>query len=404
MDTVKNIIQEFYDSYNIIITNSKMDRDKEEHAEKVLALIKKMQLEANKCIQYCEKEIEKNNHSQIQLLDQRAELYEKIEHNKKLISELDAEFLGITTEIEHIENEITKNKLVIESLQSEIKKRKDERKYWEKVWWATCWIPFANIGTGVKTIQENDEYSIRAEQVRRNIVENEERIKILNTSLEFVNKRRRENKESSSSLANTVTALNGTISFITDQINDLRAEMSICKRILEFCYYIDTTVSYSKSAFKLITDNLDKLNMIKEDIMSVEFTDKYIKGCICKGNSLYYGQMLNQNEYLLSENRRFVAVMQSDNNFVVYNSHKPIWSSETYGAQGKGYIELNGNGIVSLNGTNMSWNTKRGGSSRITMQNDGNLVAYTKEDNPIWATDTYTYSNVAGLCFKRFLK
>ena len=52
----------------------------------------------------------------------------------------------------------------------------------------------------------------------------------------------------------------------------------------------------------------------------------------------------------------------------------------------------------------MSWNTKRGGSSRITMQNDGNLVAYTKEDNPIWATDTYTYSNVAGLCFKRFLK
>lgn len=401
MNETKNILQEFYDSYNVIITSCNIENGN----ERALALVKKMQSDTNKCIQNCENEIKINNQNQMQFLDKRAALYEQIKLDKKRISDLDAELLGIIAEIGHIENDITKNKSEIESLQSEIKKRKKDREYWEKVWWATCWIPFANIGTGIKTIHESDEYSIRAEQVRRNIVLNEERIRSLNMSLESVKRKKRENNESSAGLTNSLTALEGSISFITEEINDLRAEISILRKILEFCSYFDVAISYEKNILKLIKDNLNKLNIIRDEIMSVAVTDKYIAGCIWKGDSLYYGQKLNQNEYLLSKNRRFAAVMQSDNNFVVYNSDSPIWSSGTYGAGGKGYIELNTeNGLISLNGTNRSWNSKRNGAIRFTMQNDGNLVAYTKDDTPVWATDTYTYSNVASICFNKFVK
>ncbi len=403
MYLANNIIQEFYDNYNSIIKSSKTQLDNN-CVQKALNLVKTMHTEADKCIQKCEKEIKSNNQKQMQFLDERSKLYEKMKSDKKLMSDLDVELIKITAEIEHIENDIIKNKKKVESLQSEISKREKEREYWEKVWWATCWIPFANIGTGVKTIHENDEYSIRVKQIRRNIIDDEQRINTLNANLNSINKKKSANKESSASLTNSITALNGKISFITEQINDLRAEMSICKKILEFCCYIDVTISYEKNVLKLIKDNLNTLNKIKEDLNLTQATDKYITGCICKGNSLYTGQRLDQNEYLLSENRRFIAVMQSDNNFVVYNSDKPIWSSGTYGASGRGYIEFNTDGLLSLNGTNKSWNTKRSGSFRLTMQNDGNLVAYTKYDTPVWATDTYTYSNIPSIQFKKFVK
>lgn len=401
MNEIKNILQEFYDGYNAIITSFNIENGN----EKALDLVKKMQFETDKCIQNCKNEIENNDKNQMKFLDKIAALYEEIEHDQKRISDLDAELLGITAEIAHIEDDIKKNKSEIESLQSEIRKRDKERKYWENVWWATCWIPFANIGTGIKSINESDEYSIRAKQVCRNIILNEERLRNLNMSLESVKKRQRENNESSADLTNSLTALEGSISFITEKINYLRAKISILRKILEFCSYFEVTVSYEKNILKFINDNLNELNIIRDEIMSVPVTDKYIMGCIWKGDSLYYGQKLNQNEYLLSENGRFAAVMQSDNNFVVYNSDRPIWASGTYGALGKGYIQLNTeNGLISLNGTNKSWNSKRNGAIRFTMQNDGNLVAYTKDNASVWATDTYTYSNIASICFNKFIE
>lgn len=399
MDKVKNIIREFYNGYNQLIICCETEN------AKFMDLIYKMKLNIKKSIDICEKEIENNNQCQMEALDKRADLYEKLKTDKHKLSDLDTELIGIVDAINNVENEIIKNKSEIEALQEKIKKRRDKQKYWENVWWATCWIPFANIGTGIKTIKENDEYSIRAEQIRRNIISDMERINELNKTLESVRKRKRDNNESSASLTKSLTATEGSLSFITEKINELKAEMAVLKRVYEFCLYFELDISYKENIPELINENLYKLNLIKDEIMSVPITDKYIRDCIWKGDSLYCGQKLNQNEYLLSKDGRFVAVMQADNNFVVYNSEKPIWASGTYGAHGNGYIELNAdNGLITLSGTDKSWNSKRNGSVKFTMQNDGNLVAYDKDNISVWATDTYTYSNVTSIRFSKFIK
>lgn len=370
----------------------------------IMSLNKEIQLRAEIHIKNCEKEINENNKEQIELMNRRAELYEKIENSKNTMSSLEVEILKATNEIHSLESEITQDKFEIENLQREIRKKNEERKYWENVWWATCWIPFANIGTGIKAIEENDEYSIRAEQIRRNIVQNEERISMLNSELSNVRRKQMEEKESSSALANQITGYEGQIASFTEQINFFKSEMTICRKILEVCTEIRIIIDYDVSEFSIISDEIEKLKKIKDEIESVDTTDKFIAGCICRGDRICLGERLNQNEYVLSENRRFVAVMQSDNNFVVYNSNEPIWDSKTYGAVGMGNISINGEGVAALNNTNKSWNTKRGGADYLIMQNDGNLVAYTKEHTPVWASDTYTYANVPSICFRKFSK
>lgn len=41
------------------------------------------------------------------------------------------------------------------------------------------------------------------------------------------------------------------------------------------------------------------------------------------------------------------------------------------------------------------------GAVVLVMQDDGNLVTYDKNKEPLWASDTYTYANVPGICFVR---
>ncbi|XP_059182610.1 B-type lectin plumieribetin-like [Centropristis striata] len=68
---------------------------------------------------------------------------------------------------------------------------------------------------------------------------------------------------------------------------------------------------------------------------------------------------LHPGDYLMSNNREWKAVFQTDGNFVIYG-WKPVWASDTYGS----------------------------GGFRLCMQNDCNLVMYNKDNIPKWQSDS----------------
>ncbi|MGN0485585.1 MAG: hypothetical protein ACI4HI_18760 [Lachnospiraceae bacterium] len=360
-----------------------------------------MKKKAGECVRNCENEIEENNRIQMKLMKERAYLYKRKESDKEQMSILDVAIVEIANKISDMEAQITKYKSDLEELQAKVRKNELKSDRCRKVGWATCWLGFINIATCVNAKKENDKYIESAIRLRQYIEENAEYINDLRERYEEQKEEQRKKKESSANLANKVTALNGNISFITNQINELRTEQSIWMRILFFCQCIEKEISCKKDILIAIMENIVILTNLISSLSFAKSTDKYIAGCRCRGNSLCFGQTLNQNEYLLSENRRFVAVMQWDNNFVVYTSERPIWDSRTYGAQGQGSIKFEADGMIVLNGTNMHWNTKRNGADVLIMQNDGNLVAYTKDNKPVWASDTYIYANTSTTCFKK---
>jgi hypothetical protein len=80
------------------------------------------------------------------------------------------------------------------------------------------------------------------------------------------------------------------------------------------------------------------------------------------GSQLTADRMLTYPQYLLSPNKFYRLVMQSDGNLVLYRAgqQRALWSTRT---------------------------DKNPGAWAI-MQSDGNLVVYSDEDRPLWASGT----------------
>lgn len=111
---------------------------------------------------------------------------------------------------------------------------------------------------------------------------------------------------------------------------------------------------------------------------------------------------LGQGERLTSTNNGYHAIMQSDGNFVLYNSlhmvsKNAIWASNTCNKQGffppyRLIMQDDGNLVIYDNNRNPVWasNTYHKGRPphRLVMQNDGNLVIYDANNSPTWATGT----------------
>ena len=109
-----------------------------------------------------------------------------------------------------------------------------------------------------------------------------------------------------------------------------------------------------------------------------------------KGALLHPNQYLATDEYLVSDNKAFFAVMQNDGNFVVYKGSGPTdnkgvkCSSETGGGgisfavmQNDGnFVIYKGSGPTDNKGEKWSSVTSDGGISFAVMQNDGNFVVY----------------------------
>lgn len=105
-------------------------------------------------------------------------------------------------------------------------------------------------------------------------------------------------------------------------------------------------------------------------------------------DTLPAGQQLNQNQYLLSTDRRFALLLQADGNLVLY-SGTAIWSSGTSGAT-RLVMQTDGN-LVLYNGNTPVWQslTSGSGAAHLTIQSDGNLVVYNSSNGaPKWWTGT----------------
>ncbi len=81
-----------------------------------------------------------------------------------------------------------------------------------------------------------------------------------------------------------------------------------------------------------------------------------------QSNQMTVGQMLANNEYLVSPNGNYRFYLQGDGNLVLrdWQTRESIWSSGTQGENG----------------------------SRLTLQSDGNLVLYTATGEPVWDSNT----------------
>ncbi|MFQ6554114.1 hypothetical protein AAD018_017360, partial [Aestuariibius insulae] len=110
------------------------------------------------------------------------------------------------------------------------------------------------------------------------------------------------------------------------------------------------------------------------------------------GNSLLNSE-LTTNQYLASDNGRYRALLQSDGNFVVYDTslsdgwdpEAAIWASDTVTGQPGGTVRMqpdgnlvvqNGEGAPVWDSATYSQTATVDRSFRLLMQDDGNLVVY----------------------------
>gem|GEM_PF-4315226 len=106
------------------------------------------------------------------------------------------------------------------------------------------------------------------------------------------------------------------------------------------------------------------------------------------GSQITRGQRMEKGQCLLSDNRKFKAVMQYDGNFVVYNTLGVSLFGTGKENRGNYFILQNdGNLVVYGSGGNVEWSPNKT-ASRLKMQDDGNLVATNASGQVVWASDT----------------
>ena len=109
-----------------------------------------------------------------------------------------------------------------------------------------------------------------------------------------------------------------------------------------------------------------------------------------KGTTLQVNGILHKEDYLVSPSGQYQLILQDDGNLVIYdlrNSHKIIWSSQTYEkAVDHAIMQPDGNFVIyGYPVAVWATNTYGHGSCYITMQDDGNLVVY-QISAPVWGS------------------
>eukprot|EP00245_Coleochaete_scutata_P002245 TRINITY_DN12957_c1_g1_i1.p1 TRINITY_DN12957_c1_g1~~TRINITY_DN12957_c1_g1_i1.p1 ORF type:complete len:594 (-),score=45.48 TRINITY_DN12957_c1_g1_i1:551-2332(-) len=122
---------------------------------------------------------------------------------------------------------------------------------------------------------------------------------------------------------------------------------------------------------------------------------------------------LYQNQYLYSLNGRFVAILQVDQNFVLYDGATPnpgaplaTFSSGTqFSGANSSVMQADGNFTLFKRGTIPVWTTATGGSgaNKLVLQNDGNLILFTPANVAVWASGTNSLDSGNGLNVSSFI-
>jgi Cohesin domain len=107
---------------------------------------------------------------------------------------------------------------------------------------------------------------------------------------------------------------------------------------------------------------------------------------------LFPGDTLYPGDFLKSRDDRFRAVMQTDGNFVVYNSYnRAIWNANTVHNPGARIIMQTDGNLVVYNTQNAAlWNSRTYGNAgaHVILQTDSNLVVYNASNRAVWSWKT----------------
>lgn len=104
--------------------------------------------------------------------------------------------------------------------------------------------------------------------------------------------------------------------------------------------------------------------------------------------------LLKKGNFLTSKNGKLKLILQEDGNLEILCGGHPIWSTNTYNfaieelhfsKEGKLLI-INKDKSIAKNIMSSSDNTN--GAEKLILQDDGNLVLYDYNSDPLWATGT----------------
>lgn len=103
-------------------------------------------------------------------------------------------------------------------------------------------------------------------------------------------------------------------------------------------------------------------------------------------------QTFTSNTSVQSSNSTYKVIMQSDGNFVEYNSsNQALWSTKTAGNPGaRAIMQSDGNFVIYSSSNKALWNsgTNWYNGARAVIQTDGNFVIYNAQGRAIWSRTT----------------
>ncbi len=108
------------------------------------------------------------------------------------------------------------------------------------------------------------------------------------------------------------------------------------------------------------------------------------------GDVLDTGETLFPGDMLKSQNGQYMAIMQTDGNFVIYGPNGPVWYTNTFVVNSRLVMQSDGNLVIYTPGNQPVWYTNTFGSRHyLTMQDDRNLVMYRRSGGYVWYTGTH---------------
>ena len=149
----------------------------------------------------------------------------------------------------------------------------------------------------------------------------------------------------------------------------------------------------NETRFKRVINNSSPENKIKSGTAK-----QGDSSCLYLIDSIISNSAIISGQFLISHNRRYKLVMQSDGNLVIYNTDyyivpTAVWSSKTNNIGESPYnlsIQNDGNLVIYDKNGKAIWNTKTGGRGnspyKLIMQSDGNLVIYDLTNTARWSS------------------
>lgn len=284
-------------------------------------------------------------------------------------------------------NDIAEFKNEIMRMNQSLKNKTEELLNW-------CWVPIYNISLLVDTWGDAANYEEREKALITDIRNTE---KTLDEKIKELEKQKQEvidHKEHSSTAGRQISYYEQKISEVIRLINQTSSEWK--KWEMMQTLYNRAAINFENAdVCDSVIQAFEQIIKLHKKVIDIERESKIpdkkslplLRRMRYHGNTLYPGQELLMGDYIASIDGRFVAAMQYDGRFVLFNAEQELWSVPTTGDS----FEFIGDGQEIRLG---EWRRRRGDAAVLILQSDGNLVLYNENHQPLWATDTWQYGNM----------